>query len=71
MRGRTVPYYKLLKPNETLTGDRYRLKLMRLNRALKKKRSLYKQRHDKVILQHDNAWPHVAKGVKNYLETLK
>ncbi|KAG5316954.1 MOS1T transposase, partial [Pseudoatta argentina] len=29
------------------------------------------KRHDKVILQHDNARPHVAKVVKTYLETLK
>ncbi|GFW87438.1 mariner Mos1 transposase [Trichonephila clavipes] len=28
-------------------------------------------RHDKVILQHDNARPLVAKVVKTYLETLK
>ncbi|EFN64337.1 hypothetical protein EAG_12317, partial [Camponotus floridanus] len=41
------------------TGDRYRLQL-RLSRALKEKRSIYEQRHDKVILQHDNARPHVA-----------
>ncbi|KAG5323790.1 MOS1T transposase, partial [Pseudoatta argentina] len=27
--------------------------------------------HDKVILQHDNARPHVVKVVKTYLETLK
>ncbi|GBP55459.1 Mariner Mos1 transposase [Eumeta japonica] len=35
------------------------------------KRPLYKHRHDKVILLHDNTWPHVAKPVKNYLETLQ
>ena len=38
--------------------------------AMKKKRPLYEQRHDKVILQNDNAKPHVAKQVKIYLETL-
>ncbi|KAG5322262.1 MOS1T transposase, partial [Pseudoatta argentina] len=54
-----------------ITGERYRLQLMRLSRALKEKRPLYAQRHDKVILLHDNARPHVAKPVKTYLETLK
>ena len=44
---------------------------MRLSRALKKKRPKYVERHDKVILQHDNARPHVAQPVKTYLETLK
>ncbi|KAG5315673.1 MOS1T transposase, partial [Pseudoatta argentina] len=55
----------------TITGDRYRLQLMRLSRDFKEKRPLYAQRHDKVILLHDNARPHVAKPVKTYLETLK
>ena len=44
---------------------------MRLSRALLEKRLQYEQRHEKVILRHDNARPHVAKPVKTYLETLK
>ena len=44
---------------------------MRLSRALCEKRRQYEQRHEKVILQYDNARPHVAKPVKTYLETLK
>jgi len=64
-------YYELLEPTETITGDRYRTQLMRLSRAVKVKRPQYNERHDKVILQHDNARPHVTKVVKTYLETLK
>ncbi|GBP66328.1 Mariner Mos1 transposase [Eumeta japonica] len=44
-----VVHHKLLKPTETITGDRYRTQLMRLSRALKDKRSKYNERHDKVI----------------------
>lgn len=68
---RGVIYYELLKPKETITGDRYRLQLMRLSRAMKEKRPEYSERHDKVILLHDNARPHVAKPVQTYLKTLK
>ena len=67
----TLVYYEWLKPTETIMGDRYQLQLMHLSQALKKKMMLYKQRHDKMILQHDNAWPHVVKQVKTSLETLK
>lgn len=66
-----VVYYELLKPNERITGEVYRRQLMRLSRALREKRPQYSDRHDKVILQHDNARPHVAQPVKTYLETLK
>ena len=47
-------YYELLKPNEIITGVLYRTQLMRLSRALKKKRAHY-SKHDKIILLHDNA----------------
>ena len=34
------------------------------------KRPEWDNRHDKLIFQHDNARPHVAKPVKNYLENV-
>ena len=60
-----VIYYELLKPNETVTGERYRTQLMRLSRALREKRPQYDQRHEKVILQNDNARPHTASYWQN------
>ncbi|UYV64255.1 SETMAR [Cordylochernes scorpioides] len=66
-----VIYYELLQPNETITGERYQQQMMRLSRVLKIKRPLYAKRHDKVIYQHDNARPHVAKVVKETLEALQ
>ena len=61
----------MLKLSETITGALYQTQLMRLSRELKDKRPQYSERHDKVILHHDNSRPHVAKEVKTYLETLK
>ena len=34
-----ITYYELLKPNETITAERYRMQLMRLSRALRTKRT--------------------------------
>ena len=70
-KGADFIYYELLKPNETITGERYRMKLMRLSRAMREKLPQYEQRHEKVILQHDKARPHFIKPVKTYLKTLK
>ena len=63
-------YYKL-KLGDSITGDRYRLQLIRLSRALREKRPEYEQKHDEVIFLHDNARPHIIKVVKKYLEMLK
>ena len=38
---KSVVYYELLKPTETISGDRYRLQLVRSSRAWKNKRLLY------------------------------
>ena len=58
-----VIYWELLKPNETITADVYR----RQFEAMHKERSIFHERHDKIILHHDNARPHVASVVKTYL----
>ncbi|GFV72210.1 mariner Mos1 transposase [Trichonephila clavipes] len=44
---------------------------MHLSQALKDKRPQHTKRHNKVILQHDNARSHVAKLLRTYLETVK
>ena len=66
-----VVYYGLLKPSDTITGDRHLTQLTRLSRALEEKWPQNQERDDKVIVQHDNARQHVARPVKTYLETLK
>ena len=61
-------YYELLKPGETINGERYRRQLIRLKRAIAEKRPEYATRHKAIIFHHYNARPHVAMPVKNYLE---
>ena len=63
-----VLYYELLKPSETINGERYRAQLTCLKRAIADKRPEYATRHETIIFYHDNARPHVAFAVKNYLE---
>jgi len=65
-----VVYYELLQPNEIITEEHYQQQFMQLSQALKQKRPDYTKRHDKVIFQHDNARPHVAKSVKEIFEVL-
>jgi len=54
MGSKGLVYYELLNLGDSITGDRYRLQLIRLSRALREKRPEYEQRHDKIILLHDN-----------------
>ena len=42
-------YYELLKPGDSITGNRYRLQLIRLSRALREKQPEYEQRHDIIF----------------------
>ena len=61
-------YYELLKPGETINGGRYRTQLICLKRAIAEKCTEYATRHEAIIFHHDNARPHIAIPVKNYLE---
>ena len=63
-----VFYYELLKSGETINGERYRQQLIKLKRAIAETRPEYATRHEAIIFHHDNARPHVAQPVKNYLE---
>ena len=65
-----VIFYEVLKPPETITADRYRHQMIKFDRAVKDKRPQYDGRHDKVILQHNNARLHVAKTVQETLQVL-
>ena len=56
---------EMLKPGETINGERYRTQLIRLKRAIAEKRPKYATRHEAIIFHHDNARPHVAISVKN------
>ena len=60
-----VLYYELLKPGETINGERHRTQLTRLKRAIAEKRPEYATRHEAIIYHHDNARPQV----KNYLKS--
>ena len=66
---KSVIYYKLPKPGETVNTNRYQQQMINLNRALQEKRPDYRRRQHKVILHHDNAPSHTAKRVKETIET--
>ena len=51
-----------------INGERYRTQLIRLKRAIVEKFPEYATRHEAIMFHHDNARPHVAIPVKNYLE---
>ena len=42
-------YYELLKPGETINGERYRTQLIRLKRAIAEKRPEYAAKHETTL----------------------
>ncbi|UYV64129.1 K02A2.6-like [Cordylochernes scorpioides] len=55
-----VVYFKLLKPSETVNTSRYEQQMHSLREALNEKRPELREKHNKLILQHDNAPAHNA-----------
>lgn len=61
-----VIHYEILPRNQTINAELYCEQLKRVNTAIKAKRTNTKQ----IILQHDNARPHVATMTKLAIEEL-
>lgn len=68
---RGILYYELLQPGETVTANRYEQQLVQLRNQIGAKRPEWADRHDKVILLHDNARPHVARSIKDAVKDFK
>jgi [histone H3]-lysine36 N-dimethyltransferase SETMAR len=66
-----ILYYELLQPGQTVTADLYKDQLLKLNEAVVIKRPEWATRHERPILLHDNARPHVGKQVKDVLQEMK
>ncbi|UYV71828.1 SETMAR [Cordylochernes scorpioides] len=65
-----VVYFKLLKPGETVNTSRYEQQMHSLREVLNAKRPELREKHNKLILQHDNAPAHNATVVKNTIKDL-
>ncbi|UYV75050.1 SETMAR [Cordylochernes scorpioides] len=65
-----VVYFKLLKPGETVNTSRYEQQMHSLREALNEIRPELREKHNKLILQHDNAPAHNATVVKNTIKDL-
>ena len=59
-----------MKPGQTITADRHRQQLLRLNEEIVQKRAFTGKGKRPVKLLHDNARPHVGKPVKDTLMAL-
>jgi [histone H3]-lysine36 N-dimethyltransferase SETMAR len=65
-----ILFYELLQPGETITALLYKQLLTKLNDEIILKRPECANRHDKIILLHDNARPHIAKSIKDIIKEL-
>lgn len=67
---RGVVYYELLPEGQTVNGELYAQQLTKVHESLVNKWPALVNR-SKIIYQHDNARPHVARIVKNKLSELQ
>ena len=62
-----IIYWELLDRNQTVNAELYVLQMQRLNNAIQQKRP---NRQYGVLLQHNNARPHIAIITKEAIQTL-
>jgi hypothetical protein len=65
-----VVYHELLESGQTVNSQCYQQQLIRLSDELQRKRPFTGHGTRQVILQHDNADPHVAIGTKDVICSL-
>ncbi|UYV77380.1 hypothetical protein LAZ67_15000798 [Cordylochernes scorpioides] len=65
-----VVYFQLLKPGKMVNTSRYEQQMHSLREALNEKRPEWREKHNNLILQHDNAPAHNATVVKNTIKDL-
>ncbi|UYV61327.1 hypothetical protein LAZ67_1004379 [Cordylochernes scorpioides] len=65
-----VVYFELLKPGKMVNTSRYEQQMHSLREALNEKRPEWREKHNNLILQHDNAPAHNATVVKNTIKDL-
>ena len=63
-----IIHYELLERNQTVNAELYVQQLHRLNEAIQQKRP---NRRNGVLLQHDNARPHIANMTKAAIQELE
>ncbi|UYV63038.1 hypothetical protein LAZ67_2002917 [Cordylochernes scorpioides] len=65
-----VVYFELLKPGKMVNTSRYEQQMHSLREALNEKRPEWREKHNNLILQHDNAPAHNVTVVKNTIKYL-
>ncbi|UYV84348.1 hypothetical protein LAZ67_X001914 [Cordylochernes scorpioides] len=65
-----VVYFELLKPGKMVNTSRYEQQMHSLREALNEKRPEWREKHNNLILQHDNAPAHNTTVVKNTIKDL-